>query len=61
MLAKKVFGNEQPDEKVLLTETVNGIYTAFTRLYELHAREVTKYAFKFTNDIQIITGIINHY
>ncbi|WP_018612622.1 hypothetical protein [Segetibacter koreensis] len=32
MLAKKVFVNEQTDEKELLTEIVNGNYTAFTCL-----------------------------
>lgn len=58
MLAKKVF-IEQPDEKALLKEMASGNYAAFTLLYKAHVRQVTNYAFKFTDDIQIIEDSIH--
>lgn len=54
MFAKKLSNDEQLDEKVLLHKVVNGDYNAFATLYETNVRQVTNYALKFTNDIQII-------
>ncbi|MCW3107685.1 MAG: polymerase, sigma-24 subunit, subfamily [Segetibacter sp.] len=59
MLAKKLSTEEQLDDKVLLQEIVRGDYKAFTRLYETHVAQLTNYAFKFTDDLQIIEDSIH--
>lgn len=59
MPAKKLSLHAGVDEKMLLCKIVNGDYKAFTKLYEMYIAEVTNYASKFTNDIQIIEDCIH--
>src|SRR4051812_38045866 len=59
MLATKLSTEEQLDEKKLLLEIIHGDYKAFSRLYKIHAAPLTNYAFKFTEDIQIIEDSIH--
>ncbi len=59
MLANKLSDNEQFDEKILLGQITCGDYNAFTTIYEIHVKQVTNYAAKFTSDIQIIEDSIH--
>src|SRR3954466_328109 len=59
MLAKKLSCNKQPDPERLLNKLVKGNYNAFTKLYETNVRAATNYAFKFTDDIQVIEDSIH--
>jgi RNA polymerase sigma factor (sigma-70 family) len=54
MLALKLSKKEQLNDQLLLAELKNDNYKAFTTLYECYVAEVTTYACRFTNDIQIV-------
>ena len=59
MLAKKLSKKEQLDEKLLLTKLVLGDNNAFDTIYATYVRQLTNYASKFTDDIQVIEDCIH--
>jgi RNA polymerase sigma factor (sigma-70 family) len=59
MLAIELSKKEQLDERVLLIDLARGDYKAFNTLYAAHVKQLTNYAAKFTNDIQVIEDSIH--
>lgn len=59
MLADELSTKEQLNEKTLLGDLALGDYAAFTRLYETHVVQLTRYAANFTHDLQIIEDSIH--
>lgn len=59
MVAQNCAGKEQLNEKKILQKIVDGDYNLFTLLYETYVAQLTNYACKLTDDIQIIEDSIH--